>query len=45
MEEIEAGVLDAAKCVDIMELCWDFLKNQKSKVCRSKMLPGDIKYI
>ena len=27
MEEIEAGVL-----VDIMELCWNFLKNQKSKV-------------
>lgn len=26
MKEIEAGVLDAAKCVDIMELCWNFLK-------------------
>ncbi len=32
MKEIEAGGLDAAKCVDIMELCWNFLKNQKSKV-------------
>ena len=32
MKEIEAGGLDAAKCVGIMELCWNFLKNQKSKV-------------
>ena len=39
MEEIEAGVLDAAKCVDIIELCWNFLINGKANVCRSVLGP------
>ena len=29
MKEIEAGVLDAANCVDILEVCWNFLKYLK----------------